>query len=153
MTEGDVREGIRRYLEEHGKRLYMAYMQAIPTMGQMRYRKHVLHAVAASDGEYATMEELVAYTSRALKTSVPATALSGPLRDLKESHGKPLKDVARIDGAGNVRNLTAFRNPMMKFFVRFMGNAEESGLLGGLPSISQYELSQWSGEEEEEEEE
>jgi hypothetical protein len=128
VSNNDLKAAVSSYMKEHEKRLYNSYMQAVPTTGQKRYRKLVLHAAASVDEEYARMEQITAYVSDALGENVPASALSGPLRELKESHGSPLRDIRKVEG-GTVRNLTAFRDPMFKFFVRFIGNAENQGFL------------------------
>jgi hypothetical protein len=125
ISEVDVLHGVKLYVEEHGRRMYNVYVRAVPTTGPKRYRKLILHAVAESDNELVTMAEIVDYVSRVLGEEVPSHALSGELRALKSEFGKPLKDV---EGVGTEedrqRDLTAFRDPALKYFVRFMGNVE-----------------------------
>jgi MoxR-like ATPase len=126
----DYERAIHRYLDEHGKRLASAYLKAIETFGPRRYRKQILHAMADSPSDYVTLEELRERTSENLGEEVPSTALSGPLRALKTGeYGKVLQDVDRYYGGDRVYNLTAFTDPMMKSFIRFMREVEEQGLL------------------------
>lgn len=126
VTMEDYEKAIDAYLGEHGRRLAGAYMKAIETTGPKRYRKQILHAVANVESDYATMEDIRWFVSQALGESVPSTALSGPLRALKEpEHGKILQDVERVVDGARIHNLTAFSDPMMKSFVRFMGRVGE----------------------------
>lgn len=130
LQPDDLAFAVDRYLEENGKRLLASYFKAIETTGPKRYRKQVLHAVASAAGDYVTMEEVRAYVSLTLGEDVPSTALSGPLRMLKEKdYGSVLQDVERIVSGSRVHNLTAFVDPMMKSFVRFMMNLDKSELM------------------------
>jgi hypothetical protein len=105
-------------------------MAAIETTGPRRYRKQILRAMAESQNDFVTMEELTESVSRYVGADVPSTALSGPLGLLKQlAHGEILMDVERPAGAGRVFNLSAFKEPRMKAFIRAMHAVEEQGLL------------------------
>lgn len=130
LVSGDLAFAVDRYLEENGKRLLASYFKAIETTGPKRYRKRVLHAVASAAGDYVTMEEIRDHVSESLAEDVPSTALSGPLRMLKEDdYGPILQDVDRVVSGSRVHNLTAFVDPMMKSFVRFMMNLDRTELM------------------------
>lgn len=129
VSEMDLKSAVESYLDEHGKRLLGAYSRAIETTGPKRYRKQILNAIAGLENDYATMEDIREAVSASLGEDTPSTALSGPLRSLKEDdYGKVLQDVERLVGTTRVYNLTTFSDPMMKSFVRFMVNIETSGL-------------------------
>lgn len=129
VTEDDYRAALRLYLDEHGRRLANEYRRAVETMGPRRYRKQILHAMAEIPTDYATLEEIREGVSRQLGAKVESTALSGPLRALKEQqYGRILQDVERYVGGDRVYNLSAFRDPMMKSFIRFMREVEAQGL-------------------------
>jgi hypothetical protein len=126
----DVSEAIKLFLLHSQARLTAKYMAAIETTGPRRYRKQVLRAMAESPNDFVTMEELMESVSRYVDADVPATALSGPLRELKQrAYGEILMDVERPAGAGRVYNLSAFNDPRMKAFIRAMHAVEEQGLL------------------------
>lgn len=130
VSEEDVRFAVSEYLKENTGRLYDHYYKAIETTGARRYRKQILKAVAATPADYATMEDIRTGVSAALGEDIPATSLSGPLRDLKKPEfGTILKDVDRAVSGTRIHNLTAFTDPMMKSFVRFMNNLDETGLM------------------------
>jgi hypothetical protein len=136
VTEADVRAAVESYLEEHGGRLLDHYYKAIETTGPRRYRKQVLQGVAVAPNDYATMEDIRGAVSRFIGEDVPATSLSGPLRQLKtEEFGNILKDVEREVSGNRVHNLTAFTDPMMKSFVRFMNNLDSTGLMPEAPLV------------------
>jgi type II secretory pathway predicted ATPase ExeA len=135
VTEEDYRSAIRRYLTEHGRRLAALYMRSIEHQGTRRYRKQILRALSGMPQDFATMEDIRARVSEQLGVDVPPTALSGPLRALKEGDEPVLQDVERTGGQ-RVYNLTAFRDPMMKSFIRFMDEVEAQGLL---PERSSWE--------------
>lgn len=76
------------------------------------------------------MDDIRTWVSANLGEDTPSTALSGPLRALKEpEYGAILQDVERFVGGNRVHNLTAFTDPMMKSFVRFMGNVDNTSLM------------------------
>jgi hypothetical protein len=134
VIEADVRSAVDAYLEEHGGRLYDHYTKAIETTGPRRYRKQVLRAVAMVPNDYATMDDIRGGVSAGLGEDVPAQSLSGPLRDLKTpEYGKILKDVDREVSGARIHNLTAFSDPMMKSFVRFINNLDQTGLMAKAP--------------------
>ena len=127
----DLEYAIDRFVKYHHHRLYQRYMTAIETVGPKRYRKQVLRAMAESPNNFVTMEELVERVGANLKEPTPATALSGPLRELKgERHGKILGDVDQPAHDGSrVHNLTTFTEAEMKAFVRAVVAVENRGLL------------------------
>lgn len=125
----DFRNALRTYVRRKSKRLNAAYAKAIETTGSKRYRKQVLHAMAAIEDEYVTMEQLVRQVSHQLGEEIPSTALSGPLKDLKsDGYGRVLKDVERHVGGERVWNYTTFVDPGMKSFIRMHGAGEEQGV-------------------------
>ncbi len=115
----DVTAALTEYVDKKEARLYRMYMAGIETVGELRYRKQILRAMAEIDDEYATMEDIRERVSQYLGRDAPSTALSGPLRDLKEpKYGPLLSDVPRPDGAGRVLNYTTFVDPALKAFIR-----------------------------------
>lgn len=121
----DVESALQDYVEVREARLYRAYMSAIETVGEKRYRKQILRAMAECEEEYVTMENLRDIVSTHLGKKIPSTALSGPLRDLKEQKfGPVLKDVERPDQSGRIANFTVFVDPSLKAFVRLLVTRE-----------------------------
>jgi hypothetical protein len=101
------------------------YKTACETLGDIRYRKQILDAMALIEDEYVTMEQLVDGITKSLGTDIKSTALSGPLRELKtEKYGSILRDID-YPGLGRVHNYSAFSDPAMKFIIRWIaqGNA------------------------------
>jgi len=130
-NQDDVDVAIDKYLESHETRMLGKYMAAIETTGPRRYRKQILHTIARLDTDYATMEDLVAGVSASIGEDVPPTALSGPLRSLKDAdYGSILSDVSRVESGDRIANLTTFTDPMMKSFVRFMAQKEDAATHG-----------------------
>jgi hypothetical protein len=131
VRDDDIEHAIRLFLLSGRARLTRKYMTAIETIGPKRYRKQILRAMAEIEGDYVTMDELVGQVSLQLGETVPSTALSGPLRELKQTQfGEILMDVERPkEDEGRVYNLTAFKDPRMKAFIRAMNAVEEQGLL------------------------
>lgn len=126
INSDDVSEAASNYVKTKEARLYRLYMQAIESVGALRYRKQILRAMSEHDSEYATMEDIRQRVSQYLGRSVESSALSGPLRDLKQSQfGPVLSDVERPDGTGRVMNYTAFVDPSMKAFIRMQVAREE----------------------------
>lgn len=120
-TERDFERAKKLYLERRSKRLNEAYLKAIETSGPKRYRKLILHALSDVEDEFATMDQIRSKVSETLKEEVPSSVLSGPLRDLKdERFGPVLKDIQRHEGGERVHNYTAFVDPAMKSFIRFL---------------------------------
>ncbi|OII21458.1 hypothetical protein BIV01_01590 [Curtobacterium sp. MCBA15_013] len=129
VEAGDLQAAVDLYLKEHGGRLAEYYWRAIETTGPKRYRKQVLMAMAMIPSDCATMDDIRRGVSESLGEEVPSTTLSGPLRELKtEQYGKVLRDVDRPISGQRIHNLTAFSDPMMKSFVRFMNNLGQNGL-------------------------
>lgn len=130
VTESDLKTAVSAYLKENGGRLADHYYRAIETTGPRRFRKQVLKAVAAVPTDYATMEDIRTGVSQSLGEDTPSSSLSGPLRTLKtEEYGQILKDVDREVSGARIHNLTAFTDPMMKSFVRFMNNLDQTKLM------------------------
>ena len=125
-TIDDVKTALATYARRKAQRLIREYRATIETVGQKRYRKQVLTAMANSDDEYVTMEYLVEQVSGALGETVPSTALSGPLRQLKtERYGKILRDVENPAGGGRLANYSGFTDPAMKSIIRMVEIAPE----------------------------
>lgn len=117
----DVSAAVKNYAERQAQRLVRAYRGAIETTGPRRYRQKILHAMAASDDEYVTMDQLCAHVSEQLEEKIPSTALSGPLRQLKApAYGEVLRDVDRAGTGERVYNYSAFKNPGMKSVIRMI---------------------------------
>ena len=136
VLEADVKFAVSTYLKENTGRLYDHYFRAIETTGQRRYRKQILRAVAVTPMDYATMDDIRTGVSESLSEDIPAQSLSGPLRDLRKAEfGSILKDVDRDVSGQRIRNLTAFTDPMMKSFVRFMNNLDQTGLMPPAPVV------------------
>lgn len=139
VTEADCVEAVNSYLRDHGRRLVGHYLRSIETTGPKRYRKRILHAVASLEGDYATMEDIRKTVSASLGEDVPSTSLSGPLGALKSAEFGPiLQDVDRVVSGNRIHNLTTFTDPMMKSFVRFMGNLDQTRLMPAAPEIEGY---------------
>ncbi len=137
VTENDCRLAVHSYLKEHGRRLAGVYLRAIETFGPKRYRKQILQAVATLDSDYATMEDIRNAVSTTLGEEIPSTSLSGPLGALKSGdYGRILQDIERIVSGDRIHNLTTFTDPMMKSFVRFMGNLDRTALMPSPPELA-----------------
>lgn len=120
VTETDFENAMSNYANRKAQRLVRAYMGAVETVGSKRYRKQILHAMAFSEGEYVTMNDLVRRVSKQLDEPVPSSTLSGPLRDLKtKKFGEILRD---IEGSGKDRllNYSAFSDPAMRSIIRMI---------------------------------
>jgi len=127
-TLSDVQAALKAFVETKEARLYKSYVAAVESVGELRYRKQVLRAMAECEDEYITMEQVRTKVSEFLGRDVPSTALSGPLRDLKEDrYGPVLSDVERPDGVGRLVNYTTFKDPALKAFIRLqvLREAEE----------------------------
>jgi hypothetical protein len=125
----DVQTALKAFVETKEARLYKSYVAAVESVGELRYRKQVLRAMAECEDEYITMEQVRTKVSEFLGKDIPSTALSGPLRDLKEDrYGPVLSDVERPDGVGRLVNYTTFKDPALKAFIRLqvLREAEES---------------------------
>lgn len=123
----DINTALQEYVEVREARLYKSYMSAIETVGEKRYRKQILRAMAECEDEYVTMEDLRSKVKEYLNEEVPSTALSGPLRDLKENKfGPVLKDVDRPDKSGRIANFTVFVDPSLKAFIRLLVTRERA---------------------------
>lgn len=114
-------EAIQNYTRRKAQRLIREYKTAVETVGDKRYRKQILHAMANIDEAYVTMDMLVSQVSLQLKESIPSTALSGPLRALKSDRfGKVLRDVQKPADSGRVFNYSTFSDPAMKSTIRMI---------------------------------
>ena len=115
----DVQNALTAFVETKEARLYKAYVAAVESVGDIRYRKKILRAMAECDDEYVTMEMIRSKVSEFLGNDTPSTSLSGPLRALKEErYGPVLNDVERPDGVGRLTNYTTFKDPALKAFIR-----------------------------------
>lgn len=120
-TLDDVKKSLATYARRKAQRLIREYRATIETVGEKRYRKQILKAMANSPDEYVTMEYLVEQVTKALGETVPSTALSGPLRQLKtEKYGKILRDVENPAGGGRLANYSGFTDPAMKSIIRMV---------------------------------
>jgi len=129
VEPADVANSLRDYVESREARLYRTYMAAIETVGDRRYRKQVLHAMAECEDEYVTMEQIRDGVTRKIGQTVPSSTLSGPLRDLKSpKYGPVLQDVKRPDASGRLANYTVFVDPTLKAFVRLL--ARKAAIVG-----------------------
>jgi Holliday junction resolvasome RuvABC ATP-dependent DNA helicase subunit len=126
----DLKSAIDSFVAMRAKRLNAVYVSAVETTGPRRYRKQVLRAIAESEDEYVSMENIRASVSGYVGEDVPSTALSGPLQQLRSSeYGAVLKDLERLSGTGRVFNRNTFADPAMKAFIRMRVASEEEGLL------------------------
>lgn len=126
--KADVEGALQSFVETKQARLNKAYVAAIESVGERRYRKQVLRAMAECEDEYVTMEMIRTRVSAFIGTDIPSTALSGPLRSLKEDQfGAVLSDVERPDGTGRLTNYTTFRDPALKAFVRLQVLRDSEG--------------------------
>lgn len=124
----DVESALLAFVETKEARLNKSYVAAIESVGEVRYRKRVLRAMAECEDEYVTMEMIRTRVSAVLGRDIASTALSGPLRSLKEEQfGSVLSDVERPDGAGRLTNYTTFRDPALKAFIRLQVLREGDG--------------------------
>lgn len=124
----DYRSAIEAYLDENRQRLSHSYAKVIEHTGPRRYRKQILVAMAHLDTEYPELEDIRIEIEKRIGESVSQTALSGPLRQLKTGSDSVLTDVIKNEGE-RVHNLSTFRDPMMKSFIRFISEVESQGLL------------------------
>lgn len=128
LAAQDVDIAVEKVVQRHYHRLTERYMKATNTTGSKRYREKILRACAESDADFITMEMLVEKVSEYTGENVPRTRLSEPLRHLKSiEYGDILADVPRIDGEGRHYNLTVFKDPSMKAYVRFLMALEDQG--------------------------
>jgi len=124
----DVEHALQAFVETKEARLNKSYVAAIESVGEVRYRKQILRAMAECEDEYVTMEMLRTRISAFVEQDIPSTAISGPLRRLKEDQfGSVLSDVERPDGAGRLTNYTTFRDPALKAFIRLQVLREREG--------------------------
>ena len=86
--------------------------------------------MAECEDEYVTMEMIRDRVSACVGKSIPSTAISGPLRSLKEEQfGSVLSDVGKPDGTGRLTNYTTFRDPALKAFIRLQVLREGEGAI------------------------
>nr|WP_246247301.1 AAA family ATPase [Cellulomonas septica] len=123
----DYEAAVAAYLKENGHRLAEVYTRAIEHTGPRKYRKQILISMSLIDDEFFELETIRAHIEERTGLPVQQTALSGPLRELKTGSESILQDVSKRDG-DRVYNLSAFRDPMMKSFIRFMNEVEAQGL-------------------------
>ena len=121
LTSELLNEALRTYASSKAQRMIHQYRLAIETTGEKRYRQKILHAMALCDDDYVTMEQLVALVSKQMGEVVPSTALSGPLRQLKnEEYGLILTDVSGPSAGSRAFNYSAFTDPAMKSIIRMI---------------------------------
>ncbi len=118
-------DAIQTYAKRKAERHLRHYREAIETTGPKKYRKQILHAMAASDETYVTMDEIVRRVSDQLEEQTPSSSLSGPLRNLKsEEFGPVLRDIERMASSGTrsdrVHNYSTFVDPGMKAIIRMI---------------------------------
>lgn len=124
----DVQAALNAFVETKEARLYRQYVAAVESVGDFKYRKQILRAMAECEDEYVTMEMIRTRVSVYLDSDIPSTTLSGPLRQLKEDrYGPVLTDVERPDGAGRLANYTTFKDPALKAFIRLQLLREAEG--------------------------
>lgn len=128
VTDVEYRGAVRTYLDENTSRLNEAYTKAIEHTGPKRYRKQILVAMSELEVDYPELEQIRERIQENIGEPVEQTALSGPLRVLKTGSDSVLVDVTRREG-GRVHNVSTFRDPMMKSFVRFYTELEKQGLV------------------------
>ena len=116
----DVQVALTTFVETKEARLNKSYLAAVESVGEFKYRKQILRAMAECDQEYVTMEMIRTRVATYLEKEISSTALSGPLRDLKgERYGSVLSDVERPDDVeARLQNYTAFKDPGLKAFIR-----------------------------------
>jgi GTPase SAR1 family protein len=150
VQRADLENAIRNFLMQSQARLTQRYMTAIETVGPKRYRKQILRAMAESPNDFVTMDELTDAVTHYVGEHTPSTALSGPLRELKQPlHGEILRDVERpAEDGSRVYNLTAFKDPRMKAFIRAMNAVEQQGLLPTTAEVAALELGEETADEE-----
>lgn len=118
-SDRDVLAALQAFVETKEARLNKAYIAAVESVGDIRYRKQILRAMAECEDEYVTMELIRTKVSEFIGRDIPSTALSGPLRDLKEDrYGPVLSDVERPDKVNRLTNYTTFKDPALKAFIR-----------------------------------
>lgn len=128
VQNDDVEAALKAFVETKEARLNKQYVIAIETFGELRYRKQILRAMAECEDEYVTLEDIRCRVIDYLGKVIPSTALSGPLRDLKEvRYGAVLRDVERPDGSGRLTNFTTFTDPALKAFIRLSVHRESGG--------------------------
>ena len=128
VVAADVERALQAFVETKEARLNKSYVAAIESVGELRYRKQLLRAMAECEDEYVTMEMIRTRVAEFLGKEIPSTALSGPLRDLKdERFGMVLSDVERPDGSGRLTNYTTFKDPALKAFIRLQVLRESEG--------------------------
>lgn len=121
LDMGLLTESIQEYARSKAQRIISQYRLAIETTGERRYRKQILHAMAHIEDDYVTMEQLVTAVSKQLGEEIQSSALSGPLRQLKQDEWcKVLADVLGPSGASRAYNYSAFSDPAMKSVIRMI---------------------------------
>lgn len=127
VETGDVSSAVNGYMNGRDARMAQAYIQAVETQGRVRYRKQILHAIALQSKEYATMDDIRKIMSKRVGREIPATSISGSLQKLKSrEYGQILINLERDETGESIQNLTTFRDPMMKSYVRFLDGLDRS---------------------------
>lgn len=121
---------LHNYALSKAQRMIKQYRCVIETTGVKRYRKQILMAMAKADDDYVTMEKLTELVSSQLGEATPSTALSGPLRSLKqEEFGKILSDIEATKDGARAYNYSVFTDPAMKSVIRLVEELEAEGNL------------------------
>jgi energy-coupling factor transporter ATP-binding protein EcfA2 len=119
VNEMSVESALLSFASKKHARLNTIYLSAIERVGRSRYRTAIIYAVASTQVHYVTMETIRSHVSIYFGRDVSAKTLAGPLRQLKdEKFGRVLMDAQRLDNSGRLRDLTCFRDPALKAFVR-----------------------------------
>jgi AAA domain len=125
VAADDLQLALKTFVETKEARLYKSYVAAVESVGDYRYRKQILRAMAECESEYVTMEVIRTSVCDYLERDVLSSALSGPLRDLKDDrYGAVLSDVDKPDKDGRLSNYTTFRDPGLKAFIRLLLHRE-----------------------------
>jgi hypothetical protein len=68
--------------------------------------------------------------SKRVGREIPATSISGSLQKLKSrEYGQILINLERDETGESIQNLTTFRDPMMKSYVRFLDGLDRSDVV------------------------
>lgn len=130
VTEQDFQLALSNYLRRKSRVHAEQYKKSIETVGDKKYRKQILRAMAEIEDEFVTMDQIRNKVSNYLAQEVPSHALSGPLRQLKTPEFGPiLKDVERHEGGERIHNYTTFVDPTMRFFIHLYTAAEQMGAI------------------------
>ena len=129
VSKKDVQDALISYAKSKAQRMIRAYKSSIETVGEKRYRKQILHAMAKSEDEYVSMDYIVEKASAAIGDKVESQSLSGPLRELKsDKYGSILSDIPNYSGDGRIYNQSFFSDPAMRTIIRMIDEVGIEGL-------------------------